>query len=198
MSTVTQRRYTPEEYLALERTAEYKNEYVNGRIYAMTGASREHNLIAGNVFGELRTRLRGRACEVYMGDMRVRVSPTGLYTYPDVVALCGEPRFEDSHVDTLLNPTVIVEVLSPSTEAYDRGEKFAHYRRLETLSEYVLVAQDKMRVEHYRRDGEHWVLTEISDPEGVLSLLAVGCEIPLPEICERVEFDGSDRDVGQA
>jgi Uma2 family endonuclease len=198
MSTVTRRRYTPEEYLALERTAEYKNEYVNGRIYAMTGASREHNLIAGNVFGELRTRLRGRACEVYMGDMRVRVSPTGLYTYPDVVALCGEPRFEDSHVDTLLNPTVIVEVLSPSTEAYDRGEKFAHYRRLETLSEYVLVAQDKMRVEHYRRDGEHWVLTEISDPEGVLSLLAVGCEIPLREIYERVEFDGSDRDVGQA
>lgn len=197
MSTVAQQRYTPEEYLALERKAEYKSEYVNGRIYAMTGASREHNLIAGNVFARLHARLRGRPCEVYMSDMRVKVSPTGAYHYPDVVAVCGAPRFEDSHVDTLLNPTVIVEVLSPSTEAYDRGEKFAHYRRLETLAEYVLVAQDKLRVEHYQRDGERWVLTEISGLEGVLSLPTVGCEIPLREIYERVEFDVREDRVGE-
>ncbi len=198
MSPVAQQRYTPGEYLALEREAEFKSEYVNGRIYAMTGASREHNLIAGNVHGELRARLRGRPCEVYMSDMRVKVSPTGAYHYPDVVAICGIPRFEDKHIDTLLNPTVVFEVLSPSTEAYDRGEKFAHYRRLETLAEYVLIAQDKMRVEHYGRDGERWVLTEISEPEGVLSLPSLGCEVPLREVYERVEFDGSERNVGQA
>lgn len=198
MSTVSERRYTPEEYLALERGAEYKNEYVNGRIYALAGATRAHIVITLNISAQLHTRFRGRPCEVYPSEMRVKVSPTGMYTYPDVVAVCGEPLFEDSDLDTLLNPTVIVEVLSPSTEAYDRGEKFAHYRRLETLSEYVLVAQDKLRVEHYSRDGERWVLTEISDPEGALSLPAVGCEIPLREIYERVEFDGSDRDVGRA
>lgn len=198
MSTVAQQRYTPEEYLALERKSEFKSEYVNGRIYAMTGASREHNLIAGNVFARLHARLRGRRCEVYMSDMRVKVSQTGAYHYPDVVAVCGEPRFEDKHVDTLLNPTVIVEVLSPSTEAYDRGEKFAHYRRLETIAEYVLVAQDKVRVEHYRRDGEHWVLSEVSNAEGVLVLPSLECELPLREIYERVELDASERDVGQA
>src|SRR5919198_4874617 len=119
--------YTPEEYLALERAARHKSEYVNGRIYALAGASRAHNLIVVNVSAELRAQLRGRPCETYASDMRVKVSQTGLYTYPDVVVVCGEPRFEDAQVDTLLNPTVIIEVLSESTESYDRGEKFAHY-----------------------------------------------------------------------
>ncbi|MDQ3928343.1 MAG: Uma2 family endonuclease [Chloroflexota bacterium] len=184
-------RYTPEEYLALERRAEYKSEYINGRIYAMSGASREHNLIAGNIFAEIRTQLKGKPCEVYVSDMRVKVSATGMYTYPDVVAICGEPRFEDRQVDTLTNPTMIVEVLSPSTEGYDRGEKFAHYRRLLSLRDYVLVAQDKMRVEHFVRLDDtsgQWVLTEIGDPAGILHLSSIGCELSLRDIYDRVEF----------
>jgi Uma2 family endonuclease len=188
MSPLAQPRLTPEEYLALERQAKHRSEYVNGRVCAMAGASRAHNLIVGNTFSELRAQLRGRPCEAYVNDMRVKVSPTGLYTYPDVVALCGEPRFEDTQMDTLLNPNVIIEVLSDSTEGYDRGEKFAHYRRLQSLQEYVLIAQDKARVEHYARAGEHWMLTEVSSLEGVLTLASVGCAIPLHEIYERVEF----------
>jgi Uma2 family endonuclease len=132
---------SPAEYLALERAAEHRHEYVSGRVYAMTGASREHNVIATNTSRALGNQLSGRPCETYQSDMRVKVSETGMYTYPDVVVACGTPAFEDAYVDTLLNPTVIIEVLSPSTEAYDRGEKFAHYRRLPSLREYLLIAQ---------------------------------------------------------
>ena len=191
MSTLAQPYYTPEEYLALERKAEYKSEYINGQIYAMSGASREHNLIAGNVFAQIHTQLKGKPYEVYASRMRVKVQPTGIYIYPDVVTVCGEPRFEDDQRDTLINPAVTVEVLSPSTEAYDRGQKFAHYRKLESLTDYVLVAQDEVRVEHYARYGEkgdRWVLTEISDPDGRLHLESVGFDVGLRDIYDRVEF----------
>jgi Uma2 family endonuclease len=184
-------RYTPQEYLALERSAEYKSELVNGQIYAMSGASRAHNLISGNVARLLGNQLLGKPCETYTSDMRVRVSETGMYTYPDVTVACGEPRFEDDHVDTLLNPTLIVEVLSPSTEAYDRGEKFAHYRRLASLSDYVLVSQDKVRVEHFARhpsDPSLWEFSEISGLDGVLRLASIACEIPLRDVYDRVTF----------
>ena len=177
---------TPQEYLALERRAEMRSEYVNGRVYAMTGASRKHNLIAGNVFAELRAQLRGRPCEAYTVNMRVKVADTGLYTYPDVVALCGEPLFEDARVDTLLNPAVIVVVLSESTERYDRGEKFAHYRRLASLREYVLVAQDQVRVEHYARQGEQWLLTEVAELDAGLALPSIECCLRLRDVYERV------------
>ena len=190
--TLAQPLVTPAEYLALERKSREKSEYVNGRVYAMSGASRLHNLIAGNVFGELRAKLRGRPCEAYVNDMRVKVQRTGMYTYPDVVALCEEPRLEDAELDTLLNPSVIVEVLSPSTESYDRGEKFAHYRRLDSLQEYVLVAQVTRRIEHFRREGDHWVLTEISDPGGELTLSSLGCALSLADIYDRVEFPAAD------
>jgi Uma2 family endonuclease len=189
MTSLAEPWYTPEEYLALERKAQYKSEYINGQIYAMSGASREHNLIAVNVVGEIRSQFRGRTCEAYTSDMRVQVSPGGTYTYPDVVAVCGEPRFEDAEVDTLTNPTVIVEVLSPTTEAYDRGEKFRHYRRLESLAEYVLIAQDKVQVEHYARHGdkgEQWVLTEISDLAGTLDLTSIGCGLALADIYDKI------------
>src|SRR5438105_11912 len=154
MSSLTEGFFTAEQYLALEREADYKSEYVNGQIYAMSGASREHNLIAFNLITALGTQLRGRPCEGYGGDMRVKVSPTGMYTYPDVSVVCGEPHFDDAQLDTLTNPTVIIEVLSPSTELFDRGGKFAHYRTLQSLSDYVLVAQDKMQVEHFVRSGK--------------------------------------------
>ena len=180
---------TAAEYLEIERKAETKSEYIGGRMYAMSGVSRRHSLISGNLHAEIHAQLRGRNCEAHIADMRLKVSPTGMYTYPDVVAVCGEARFEDAHIDTLLNPTVIVEVLSPSTEAYDRGEKFAQYRRLETLREYVLVAQDQMRIEHYRREGLEWVLTEISDPGGTLNLPSIDCRVAVSAIYEKIEFD---------
>jgi Uma2 family endonuclease len=120
--------------------------------------------------------------------MRVRVLPTGLYTYPDVVVVCGERRFEDIELDTLLNPTVVIEVLSPSTEAYDRGKKFSHYQRVDSLRDYVLVAQDRACVDHFTwRDG-HWVLTTHIVLDEVLRIPSIGCEVPLREIYERVEF----------
>lgn len=188
MATLAERIYTPEEYLALERASEHRNEYVNGRIHAMVGASRWHSEIVFNLANALGSRIRGRPCHAYVNDMRVKVSSTGLYAYPDVVALCGELRLEDDHVDTLLNPQVVIEVLSDSTERYDRGEKFAHYRRLESLCEYVLVAQEKMRVERFVRRGDQWVLTELDDPDALLPLESLACEIPLREIYERVDF----------
>ena len=185
--------YTPEQYLALERKAEYKSEYINGRIFAMAGASRQHNQITFNIAGELRLQLKGRACIAYSNDMRVKVPRTGLYSYPDIVATCNEPKFEDSFVDTLLNPTLIIEVLSDSTEAYDRGEKFAHYRRLSSLEEYILVAQYRICVEHYVRQGERWILAEISELEGIINLDSINCTLPLKEIYDKVELPDNTR-----
>jgi Uma2 family endonuclease len=195
MAVQAQQRYSPEEYLELERKAECKSEYLNGFIFAMAGGSREHNVIAGNAFARLHAQVTGRPCEVYMSDMRVKISDTGLYTYPDVVVVCGERRFEDSHVDTLLNPTVLIEVLSESTEAYDRGDKFAHYRRLDSLAEYVMIAQDKIRVEQYARQGNKWILTEFSQLSDTLPLASIGCDLPLREIYDRIEFPGDDQPV---
>ncbi len=180
---------TPGEYLAVERKAAIRSELIAGRMFAMSGASRRHSLIAGNFYRELSSQMRHRICEVHMNDMRVKVSPTGLYPYPDIVAVCGEALFEDAEIDTLVNPTVIVEVLSESTEAYDRGEKFAHYRRLETLREYVLVAQDKIRIEHYRREGEEWILSEVSAPGATLDLESIDCHVGVAAIYEKVEFE---------
>ena len=194
MSQLAERVYTATEYLALERAAEHKSEFVNGRIYAMTGASFPHNLIVLNLSAEIRARLRGGPCSVLVNDMRVKVSQTGMYTYPDVVALCEPPRLEDEHADTLLNPAVIVEVLSASTERYDRGDKFAHYRKIESLREYILVAQDRVRIEQYVRHGERWMLGEISDPTGSLRIEALGCEVALRDIYDRVELASPDAD----
>jgi Uma2 family endonuclease len=191
-SAAIQPRYTPEQYLAMERKADHKSEYVNGYVIAMAGASRLHNLIAGNFYREVSQQLRGRPCEAYINDMRVKISHTGLYTYPDVVAVCGDIRFEEADNDTLLNPTIIVEVLSASTEAYDRGEKFAHYRRLESLQEYLLVAQDKVRIEHYVRQGTKWVLSEMNDLNDTVPLAAIDCAIALRDVYDKVQFTGND------
>ncbi|SRR5260221_3784776 len=189
MSSFRPNRLTAGEYLELERKAEIRSEYIAGQMYAMSGASRRHGLISGNVYGLIWAQLRGRSCEAFANDMRVKVTPTGLYTYPDIVAVCGEAHFDDEHTDTLTNPTVIVEVLSDSTEAYDRGEKFAHYRRLDSLREYVLVAQNKVRVEHYRREGEQWVLSEVSEPDATLHLTSIDCHVGIAAIYEKVDFE---------
>jgi len=194
-STAMKPHYTPGEYLILERTADYRSEYVNGQIIAMAGASRIHNLITGNFYREISQQLRGRPCEAYINDMRVKVSHTGLYTYPDVVVVCGDIRFEDIDNDTLLNPTVIVEVLSASTEAYDRGEKFAHYRRLESLQEYVLVAQDHVRIEHYVRRGTEWILSETSTLDKTVNLIAIDCNVMLRDVYDKVQFIRGDEAI---
>jgi Uma2 family endonuclease len=182
--------YTPEQYLALERKAEYKSEYYNGEIFAMAGSSREHSIITCNVSGELRQQLKGSPCVAHSPDLRVQVSPTGLFTYPDVVVICGEPIFADSELDMVLNPTVIFEVLSDSTEAYDRGEKFAHYRYLETLAEYVLVSQNKLRVEQYvRQPNGDWLLHAVEGPDDAITLASLGCRLLLSEMYRNVSFD---------
>jgi Uma2 family endonuclease len=145
-------------------------------------------VIVFNLAGVLRPQFVGRPCEAYASDMRVKVSSTGLYTYPDLVAICGEVVFDDEHTDTLLNPTVIVEVLSPSTEAYDRGEKFAHYRRLESLQEYVLVSQDKVRIEWFVRQGAQWILSEASGLDETVRLESIGCDLVLRDVYDKVRF----------
>ncbi len=184
------RRYlTPEEYLTIERQSEIRSEYLHGEMFAMGGSSREHNLIVTNLSREISIQLRGRPCETYTNDQRVHIPATGVYTYPDLVVACGEPRFQDQQFDTLLNPTVIIEVLSPNTEAYDRGEKFESYRTIESLKEYVLVAQDKPQVEHYlRQDGNRWLLTAVSGLDARVSLPSIQCELALSEIYERIEL----------
>lgn len=179
---------TPQEYLEQERKAAYKSEYINGRIYAMSGGSRQHSVIAVHIGTALDTQFEGRTCDVYNSDVRVKVNETGMYTYPDVSAVCGEPVFEDSVVDTLTNPTLIVEVLSPSTEAYDRGSKFEHYRYIPTLQEYVLVTQNRPLVEKYTRQGELWTLTTYRGLDAVLDMDSVECRIPLRKIYGKVLF----------
>lgn len=184
------KRYTPEEYIALERKAGYKSEYCDGYIIAMSGASRDHIRIAGNFYRKISDQLEDGPCEAFVNDMRVRVTPTGLYTYPDVVVVCGEVQFLDDEVDTLLNPTLIVEVLSPSTEDYDRGGKFSHYRTLPSLKEYVLIAQDEAMVERRVKKGKRWVSTTYLGIEATLVLESIGCTVPLRQIYKRVRFPG--------
>lgn len=187
MASEPKQRLTVQEYLAFERQSETKSEYLEGEVCAMTGASRKHILITGNVHGEIRAQLKGRDCEIYSNDMRIRTPTSSFYFYPDVAVACGEPKFEDSEFDTLLNPTLIVEVLSSSTEDYDRGTKFVRYRSIPSLSEYILIAQDRPYVEHWlRQTADQWLLIEIDDLEQTLEMPSIGCRLPLTEIYDRV------------
>lgn len=188
MATPALHHYTPDEYLAIERGAPFKSEYRDGRIFAMVGTTSRHNLITGNVHALLWTTFRGGPCRAYVADLRVRIDRGNHYVYPDVAALCEEPRFQDDVLDTLMNPALVVEVLSESTEAYDRGEKFAEYRRLDSLFEYVLIAQNHVRAERYRRNGDVWALTAFDSTDDVLELDSVGASLPLAEIYEGVEL----------
>lgn len=163
MSAHAHPRMTEEEYLKIERAAEFKSEFFDGRMYAMSGGSYPHGQIILNLGSELRSGLRQRPCSVTTNDVRARVSKRGSYAYPDVMVVCGPPAFADDRKDTLLNPTVIVEVLSPSTEAHDRGLKFASYRQIESLKEYALVSQSEPRVEIFRSQSSgEWLLSEVS------------------------------------
>ncbi len=188
-SVAVQTRLTPEQYLILERKAATKSEYLSGKRIAMPGASRSHNLITMNTANQFYNQLINQECEVYASDMRVRTHQPASYIYPDVVVVCDEPRFEDDEFDTLLNPTVVVEVLSPSTAAYDRNEKFERYKQLTSLQEYLLISQDRVCVEHYLRQGLQWIETEFCLLEQVLPLVSIHCELPLHAIYRRVKFD---------
>ena len=186
-SAVAQTYLTPEEYLAFERKATTKHEYLNGQIVAMSGASFAHNFLTMNVANQLYNQLIGGECQVAASDMRVKATQTGSYFYPDVVVVCGEPRAEDDTFDTLLNPTLIVEILSPSTETYDRGEKFEHYQQIASVKDYILISQDKVHIEHYCRQETGWLQTEFAELEDVLSLRSIDCELRLQDVYRRVE-----------
>ncbi len=180
-----------------ERKAEVRSEYVDGGIYPMAGASRLHNLIIMNLGRVISTSLLDRPGEVYASEMRVHVGPANMYAYPDVVAVVAEPILEDEEIDTLLNPTLIIEVLSESTEAYDRGDKFARYRRLESLRQYVLVAQDRVRVESFSKRGGEWVLMEWSGMEEVVRLESIGCEVAVREFYAKTPFVVAENPRGE-
>ena len=189
MSSERKTHLSPAEYLGLERKSEIRSEYLDGDMVAMSGGSREHNLIVTNFARELSTQLKGRPCEVYPSNMRVKVSVTGLYTYPDVVVVCGEPQFEDANVDTLMNPTIVVEVLSDSTESYDRGAKFGHYRKVASLIEYLLVSQHECRIEQYVRQPEgQWLRSQATSARGQIELTSINCSLALSEIYERTDL----------
>ncbi|MDX2273547.1 MAG: Uma2 family endonuclease [Cyanobacteriota bacterium] len=179
-----------QDYLTQERQAEFKSEYIDGDIVAMTGASRQHNLISLNIAASLHSQLRSRPCEIYMGDMRVAVDQAEFYTYPDIVVACEDPQFLDGELDTLLNPTLLIEVLSPSTASYDRGEKFSRYRQLSSLQEYLIVAQSTPALEHYRKQNEReWILIDITDHEALVELPSIQCQLAMRDIYEKVNFD---------
>jgi Uma2 family endonuclease len=181
--------YTPQEYLEIERQAKYKSEFIHGQIYAMAGASTAHNRLTANLIISLGSQLRGRSCEAMTSDMRVRVSAAGDYTYPDVLVVC-DPRFDDQHQDSLLNPVVIVEVLSPSTAAFDRGDKWVLYREIPSLRDYILVEQNRISVEHFSRqqDGS-WQLRVYQASEDVVTLTSIDCILRVAEMYERVSFE---------
>ncbi len=190
MSAHPQKVWTVETYLAFERTSEERHEYFAGEIFAMAGASRIHNLVVMNTSASLHAQLRQKSCTVYPSDMRLKISVTGLYTYPDISVVCGQPQLEDSHQDTLLNPMLLIEVLSPSSENYDRGKKFQHYRTLDSLQEYLLISQDSPRIEHYRRqEKDQWLLSETTRLEDSIALPSIGCQLLLADVYEKVTFE---------
>lgn len=189
MSTQPKKLLTEEEYLAIERQAPYKSEYFQGEMFAMAGASRGHNRLVANAVAELNTRLRNRRCELYPSDMRVHVPAIAWHTYPDVSVACGNPEFDDSNVDTLLNPTFIAEVLSESTESYDLGRKFDLYKSIPSLQEYLLISSDRVHVDLYtRRPDDKWLLTSLSRLEDTLVLDSIACQISLADLYDKVEL----------
>jgi Uma2 family endonuclease len=190
MSTRPKTFLTPEQYLEIERLAETKSEYYNGEMFAMAGTSFRHAQICRNVLVALAPRTRDGQCQAVSNEVRLQVSGAGLYTYPDVMVVCGPPDFVDSDLDTITNPTVIFEILSPTTEAYDRGKKFELYRKLDSLRDYILIAQDRIHLEHYtRQPGGKWTLQETSDHEQTIEIPSIGCGFKLAGAYENVKLE---------
>jgi Uma2 family endonuclease len=182
-------RVTADEYLEIDRKAEIRSEYYDGQMYAMSGGTAQHSLIRTDLLIELGPKLRDR-CRLYSGDLRVRVSPERAYVYPDIAIACEAPQFADDQKDTLLNPTVIIEVLSPGTEAHDRGYKFSLYRKLESLQEYVMVSQNEPRIEVFRRQpSDQWLLTDFERLDAACRLDSIDCSIALASVYRQVTFE---------
>lgn len=183
-------RMTEAEYLALERAAETKSEFYDGEVFAMAGGTRWHSLICANLIREVSGRLKGAAdCMTFTSDLRVKVEATGLLTYPDLSVVCGAQRYLDTHNDTLLNPTLLAEVLSDSSEAYDRGKKFEHYRQITSCREYLLVSHREPRLEQFIRQGNNdWVMREAAGMDSSLELPSLRITLPLAEVFAQVEF----------
>ena len=181
---------TPEQYLAIERAAQFRSEYLRGEMFAMSGASHNHTRIVRNTLLRLTAQLEGNPCEPVANDLRLWSEPEQMFTYPDIVVTCGPTRYLDKRHDTIVDATLIVEVLSPSTRSYDRGDKFLFYRSLPTFSEYLLLSQDAIRAEHHIRqpDGS-WLFREFSSPDTEIVLESIGCRLPLGALDERVEFE---------
>ncbi|MDB5319730.1 MAG: hypothetical protein JWN40_1361 [Phycisphaerales bacterium] len=191
MSLPPRKRCTPQEYYALEREAAYKSDFYDGNIFAMAGGTAQHSRIVTNILGELNTRLKGKPCAPYESNLRVKIRATGLRTYPDASVYCDPIEFdpEDSEETTAVNPTVVVEVLSPTTEAYDRGFKADNYRRIESLKAYVLVSQTSPHVEVYERQAEGtWLLREAKGLEAQVRIPSIDVVLPLADVYDRVEF----------
>jgi len=180
---------TAEQYLELERTSEIRHEFLDGLVYAMAGESPDHSTICFNLASAIGSQIRDKPCRGFSPNMKVRAGIGGLYAYPDLMIVCGEAKFHDEHGDVLLNPTVIFEVLSPSTEKYDRGEKFRRYRtEIESLQDYVLVSQDQFRVEHHHREADGtWGQTEVIGKDGMILLNSIDCTVPLNEVYRNTE-----------
>jgi Uma2 family endonuclease len=194
MSTQSKPYLTPEQYLEIERKAEFKSEYYRGEMFAMSGARLNHNLINWNTVGQFHQQLRSKPCQGYSNDMRVKVSDSGLYTYPDIAVVCGEARFLDDKLDTLLNPTLIVEILSPSTETYNRQDKFRLYRSLDSMKEYLLIASELVSAELFTRQPDgRWLMTEAASLDDTLILTSIDCRLKLADVYEKVEWPASDR-----
>jgi|SRR5579862_1983898 len=190
MSAQPQPQLTPEQYLELDRASQFRNEYYNGHMYAMSGGTYAHGKIIANLGRQLGNALDPGPCTVTSSDVRVQVELRGLYCYPDVVVVCGDPQYHDNRLDTILNPTLLIEVLSPSTEAYDRGFKSAQYRTVESLQEYALVSQAEPRVEIFRREGNgEWVFSEFVGLDATARFRSVECTIPLGKIYSKVAFN---------
>jgi Uma2 family endonuclease len=181
---------TPEQYLEIERAAETRSEYIGGQMYAISGGTLNHARIAANALSRLNEQLRGEPCEAVGSDLRLYSEQFGFYTYPDIVITCGQVKLQDRHNDTIMDATAIVEILSPSTKNYDRGEKFRFYRALPSFSEYVVLSQDAIRAEHHVRqpDGS-WLFREFNSPESELELNSIGCRLNLGSLYERVVFE---------
>ncbi len=194
MSTAL-KRITPQEYLIRERQSSEKSEFYQGEIFAMGGGSANHSLIAANFVGEARNALKGRPCAVFNSDLRVQVRTTGLYTYPDATIVCGEQEFDDDQRDTLINPTVIIEVLSDSTEKYDRGKKSNQYRRIASLKELVLISQDRPNIERYtRQPNGDWLFHEQRDLEASFELKSIGITLAIAELYRGVTLEPIEDD----
>ncbi len=190
MSASAHEYMTTEQYFALEEQAESKHEYYRGAVYAMTGGTARHNLIVANVIALLHGQLRGTPCRVFPSDLRLKIEQTGLYTYPDISVICGAIYFSDGRQDTVTNPILLIEVLSPSTENYDRGKKFEQYRTIETLQEYIVIAQDRVHVEHYIRQDDHrWLLVDFFAVAQVVQARAINCTLPVDLVYEYISFD---------